>query len=130
MEVECLQPEKFSKDSEQFKFFSKLWDFGKYAATCEHKDMYLKIGMLILNELKTVDFAELRELLNTFYITMCKYWNTDSEPNWQQMINESDQYIGTLSPERQEFMGNVFLAMMDGINDKYMKECIHEIKSR
>lgn len=118
-----MQPEKFTKESEQFQFFSKLSDFGKYAASCEYKDMYLKIGMLILNELKTVDFTELREPLNTFYKTMSKYWNIGSDSaDWQNMINDSDNYIKTLPFERQEFMTNVFNAMMEGINDKYMKK--------
>ena len=126
-----MQPEKFTRESEQFQFFSKLSDFGKYATSCEYKDMYLKIGMLILNELKTVDFTELREPLNTFYKTMSKYWNIGSDSaDWQNMINDSDNYIKTLPFERQEFMTNVFNAMMEGINDKYMKECEHNRKSR
>ena len=109
-----MVPEKFSRESEQFQFFSKLSDFGKYSASCKYKNMYLEIGKLILEELKTADFEELRVPLNNFY----------------RMIDESDNYVKTLPKERQEFMSKVLVAMMDGINDKYKIECGRNSKLR
>lgn len=123
-------PEKFSRDSEQFQFFSKLSDFGKYSASCVNKNMYLEIGKLILDELKTVDFEELRVPLNNFYRIMSKYWNAAEPDDWKDMVDESDNYIKTLPEERQKFMSDVLVVMMDGINDKYKRECNLNNKSR
>lgn len=93
--------------------------------------MYLEIGKLILEELKTTDFEELRVPLNNFYRIMSKYWNAGDDPgDWQSMIDESDNYVKTLPKERQEFMSKVFVAMMDGINDKYKIECGRNSKLR
>mgnify|MGYP004681764031 FL=1 len=126
-----MVPEKFSRESEQFQFFSKLSDFGKYSASCEYKNMYLEIGKLILEELKTTDFEELMVPLNNFYRIMSKYWNAGDDPSdWQSMIDESDNYVKTLPKERQEFMSKVLVAMMDGINDKYKIECGRNSKLR
>ena len=38
-----LEANNFAKESEQYQFFQRLWEFGKYASTCEHGKLYLEI---------------------------------------------------------------------------------------
>lgn len=113
-EENIVIPENFTKESEQFRFFSQMWSFGKYASQCRHKELYLNISKIIIEELaRTDDFAVLIQPLNKFYAVMAKYWNIDNrkDEEWSEFVTECDSYLDTLAGEQKKFMGDIFVVL-------------------
>lgn len=115
-----MSPEKFTRESEQFLFFNKMWEFGKYAASCDNKEMYLNISKIIIDELRKTDFTELRDPLNKFYTFMSEYWNIpiDNTSEWTEFINHCDEYLGNLPENMQKFMGDILYELQSGLQKR------------
>jgi hypothetical protein len=108
------------KDSESYVFFSKLWDFGKYAASCEDKDMYLCIGQEILVALMQHGFDELSQPLNGFYKIMCDYHDisANEDRKWEELVLRCDEAVAAVKPELTECIGKVYATFLDCMNER------------
>lgn len=110
---------KFSKKSEQFMFMSALSQLSSTAVHSVHKELYLNVGIIILQELKNhSSYNDMIQPLNDFYKIMEKYWNARSDEEWQQFISEVDCYTDKLPEKQQSFMQKCFMELLDEVNRK------------
>jgi len=120
-----VEAEKFSKGSEQYQFFSKIWEFGKYAGTCEHGKLYLEVAGQIIELLKTHDFNELKEPLNGFYNIMSTYWNiaaAGNENDWNNMVKDMDELCERVPENQKEHMSKILVSLSVYFNDRSITE--------
>ena len=117
-----LEAKNFAKESEQYQFFQRLWEFGKYASTCEHGKLYLEIAGHIIELLKENDFKELKPSLNGFYKVMSTYWDISTLGNnedWETLLQDMDKLCDSLPENQKKSVSNIMVSLSDYFQEQY-----------
>ena len=117
-----LESKTFAKESEQYQFFHKLWEFGTFASTCEHGKLYLEIAGQIIELLKNNDFKELKQPLNGFYKIMSTYWNISTLGNnedWETLLQDMDKLCDSVSENQKKNVSNMMVSLSDYFQEQY-----------
>lgn len=102
--------------------FQRLWEFGKYASTCEHGKLYLEIAGHIIELLKENDFKELKPSLNGFYKVMSTYWDISTLGNnedWETLLQDMDKLCDSVPENQKKSVSNMMVNLSDYFQEQY-----------
>lgn len=131
-QISMLEAKNFTKESEQYQFFHKLWEFGTFASTCEHGKLYLDIAEQIIELLKNNDFKELKQPLNGFYKIMSTYWDVStfgSNEDWKAMVQDMDKLCDCVSESQKKNLSNIMVSLSDYFEEQYKEYKSEDYKS-
>lgn len=106
------------KETEIFNFFSELSKLC-IAADISHKQLYLSIGSIILDELKNSPYKEIKGCVNDLYKFLLHNVDALTVKDWERASMEADKIITAAGSRHKEFVQKCCGTFFDEMHKEY-----------